>query len=69
MSDERGSRLGSFLLGGIVGGLAGLAAGRVRSRQRPTRPSGPPGLAAFEQAPCFQELLEEDEREVEQRAP
>lgn len=65
MTDGRDSRLGSFLLGGILGGLAGLAAaGRLRSRQRASVPPTPPGLAAFEEAPCFQERLDEgrDER-------
>jgi hypothetical protein len=67
VTDERGSRLGSFLLGGIVGGLAGLAAGRMGTRRSPTRQPGPPGLAAFEQAPCYQELLEDEERRDSER--
>lgn len=62
MSDERGSRLDSFLLGGIVGGLAGLAAGWMRSRPKP-RPAL--GLSAFEEAPCFHELGQPERREAD----
>ena len=69
MTDERSSRLGLFLLGGIVGGLAGLAAGRMRAVRHPSRPLPPPGLAAFEDAPCYREPLEEEQqRERERRA-
>jgi hypothetical protein len=66
MDGERGSRLGSFLIGGLVGSVAGVAAvARMRVRER--RPRVPvAGLAAFEQAPCFRELLE---REAAERAP
>lgn len=67
MADESGSRLGSFLLGGILGGVAGLVAGRLGSRQESRRPPTPPGLAAFEQAPCFQELLEQEDPEAQGR--
>jgi hypothetical protein len=57
---ERESRLRPFLLGGLVGGVVALAADRLTaSRRRPRRP-GPPGLAAFEEAPCFRELLERE---------
>lgn len=56
------SKLRSFLLGGIVGGVVALAAERVARRKAPERQ--PPGLAAFERAPCFEEL-----REREQQAP
>ena len=66
MEGERGRRLRSFLLGGLVGSLAGLAAaGRVRVRAKPLRRETPAGLAAFEQAPCYQELVEEEARAVE----
>jgi hypothetical protein len=60
VSEDGGSRLGSFLLGGIVGGVAGLVAGRLGARQEQRRPPTPPGLAAFEEAPCFQELLDQE---------
>ena len=66
MDGERGGRLGSFLIGGLLGSAAGLAAaGRMRMRaRRPARPT-PAGLAAFEEAPCFRELVE---REASERA-
>jgi hypothetical protein len=60
MESERGRRLRSFLLGGLVGSLAGVAAaGRMRVSVKPVRRESPAGLAAFEQAPCYQELVEE----------
>jgi hypothetical protein len=59
MDGERGSRLGSILIGGLVGSVAGLAAaGRMRMREARTQRTTPAGLAAFEQAPCFRELLD-----------
>lgn len=53
------SKLRSFLLGGIVGGVVALAAERVARRKPPER-RPPPGLAAFERAPCFEELREHE---------
>jgi hypothetical protein len=67
VTEPRGSRLSSFLLGSLLGGLAGLAAGRLRSQRAGRRTPTPPGLAAFEQAPCYEELLEQDEHGREQR--
>jgi hypothetical protein len=65
---ERGSRLRSFLLGGLVGSVAGLAAaGRVRMKQRPSERATPAGLAAFEQAPCYAELVEREAQEGSSR--
>jgi hypothetical protein len=55
---SRRSRVRSFVLGGLVGASAALAAGRRRRRRRPT----PIGLAAFEDAPCYRELVAEEER-------
>ena len=64
MDGERGKRLGSFLLGGLVGSVAGLvAAGRMKVRPSPRRRESPAGLAAFEQAPCFEETVERERRE------
>jgi len=61
MDNERGRRLRSFLIGGLLGSLAGVAAaGRVRVRPRPAKRTTPGGLAAFEQAPCYQELVERE---------
>ena len=57
--EPRTERLRSFLLGGLVGASAVLAAARRRrARNRQT----PPGLAAFEDAPCFRETLERERR-------
>ncbi len=64
MDGERGRRLRSFLLGGLVGSVAGLAAaGRMKVKQRPRARETPAGLAAFEQAPCYEELVEREARE------
>jgi hypothetical protein len=57
--EPRGQRLRSFLLGGLVGASAVLAAAR---RRRPRARQTPPGLAAFEDAPCFRETLERERR-------
>jgi hypothetical protein len=61
-ADSRRRRARSFLLGGLVGASAALATARRRRtlrRQREARLERPAGLAAFEGAPCFEELLEE----------
>jgi hypothetical protein len=61
MDPERGRRFRSFLLGGLVGSAAGLAAaGRMRVKSRPARRTTPAGLAAFEQAPCYDEVIERE---------
>jgi hypothetical protein len=56
-------RLRSFILGGLVGASAAVAAGR---RRRPkTKPrQTPAGLAAFEDAPCYRELVERGRSEA-----
>jgi hypothetical protein len=60
---ERGRRFRSFLLGGLLGSAAGLAAaGRMRVRARPAKRATPEGLAAFEEAPCYQELVDRERR-------
>ncbi|MDQ3889764.1 MAG: hypothetical protein M3312_04330 [Actinomycetota bacterium] len=62
MEGERGRRLRSFLLGGLVGSVAGIAAaGRMKVRPRRTRTT-PAGLAAFERAPCYAEVVEREAR-------
>lgn len=66
MDGERGRRLRTFLLGGLVGSVAGLAAaGRMKVKQRPRTRETPAGLAAFEQAPCYEELVEREAREAD----
>jgi hypothetical protein len=57
--EERGGRLRSFLVGGLLGASAALAAVR-RSRQKAKRRQTPAGLAAFEDAPCYRELVERE---------
>jgi len=61
--DERGEhrrreRIRSFVLGGVIGASA-VAAGLRRARRRRKRPVQA-GLAAFEGAPCYRELLERE---------
>ena len=64
MTTESGrDRLRSFLLGGVLGASAALAAVRRRRPRREPRRT-PPGLAAFEEAPCYEELLDQEEDEV-----
>jgi hypothetical protein len=63
MDPERGKRLRSFLLGGLLGSAAALAAaGRARVKERPGRRTTSAGLAAFEQAPCYEDLVEQEHR-------
>ena len=63
--DRRRRNVRSFIIGGLLGSMAGaVAAGRVRMRARPPRAT-PAGLAAFEQSPCYRELVE---RETGERA-
>jgi hypothetical protein len=57
--EERGGRVRSFLFGGVVGASAVLAAIR-RSKHRQGRRQTPAGLAAFEDAPCYRELVERE---------
>ena len=64
--DQRRGGLRAFVLGGLVGASAAVAA--VDRRRRLQRRRGRPrGLAAFESAPCYLELLD-NEREADQRA-
>jgi hypothetical protein len=51
--ETRADRLRSFMIGGLVGASAVLAAVR---RKRPPQP----GLAAFEDAPCYRETLDRE---------
>jgi hypothetical protein len=64
--ESKRGRASSFLIGGLVGASAAVAAARRRrdvARRRRERRLHPAGLAAFEEAPCFQELLDEEESE------
>lgn len=60
--ERKRDRLRSFLLGGLVGASAVVAA-RRRRRATQRRP-GPAGLAAFEQAPCYREIVESERLET-----
>jgi hypothetical protein len=62
-ADDRLRRARSFLLGGVLGASAALATGRRRrevERRRRHRALHPAGLAAFEGAPCYRELLADE---------
>ena len=60
MEDEsRRQRLRSFAIGGLVG-AAGVLATVRRSPRASSRRHAPSGLAAFEDAPCFLELVGEE---------
>ena len=55
--ETQADRIRSFVIGGLVGASAVLAAARrKRPRPRPTQP----GLAAFEDAPCYRETLDRE---------
>lgn len=64
--EGRRARLRSFVLGGVVGASAAIAAAR-RLTPAPRRRPTPAGLAAFEDAPCFQETLEQEETAPRER--
>ena len=56
----RRTKLRSFAIGGLVGAAGAIATVR-RSSYRSRRPrNAPVGLAAFEDAPCFLELVGEE---------
>jgi hypothetical protein len=62
-ADDRLGRARSFLIGGVLGASAALATARRRRevvRRRRHRTLHPAGLAAFEGAPCYRELLVEE---------
>ena len=61
--DDRLGRARSFLIGGVLGASAALATVTRRrevARRRRQRILHPAGLAAFEGAPCYRELLAEE---------
>jgi hypothetical protein len=61
--EERRRSVRSFLLGGLVGASAAVAT--IDRRRRLQRRRGRPrGLAAFESAPCYLELLEQEQRDA-----
>jgi hypothetical protein len=56
----RGSKLRSFAIGGVVGAAGAIATVRRASRRSRGPRSAPSGLTAFEDAPCFLELVGEE---------
>jgi hypothetical protein len=66
-AERRRGRARDFILGGLVGASAAVATarrGRELRRRRDQRLQQPAGLAAFEGAPCYEELLEERRKEA-----
>jgi hypothetical protein len=60
MTEEaRRGRLRSFVLGGVVGASAVLATAR-RKRPKKVPRAAAAGLSAFEEAPCYRELIERE---------
>lgn len=57
--ESRRSPTRSFLVGAAVGASAAIAAAR-KLRPRERRRESPAGLAAFEEAPCYRELVESE---------
>jgi hypothetical protein len=58
-NEQRHGRFRTFVLGGLLGASAAVAAGNRRRRLQRRR-GRPRGLAAFESAPCYLELLESE---------
>ena len=55
---SRRARLRSFALGSVIGAAGTIAT--VRRLRRPSRREAQAGLAAFEDAPCFLEVVERE---------
>jgi len=65
--ERRRSPLRSFALGSVLGAAGAIAA--VRRLRTPARPrQAPLGLAAFEDAPCFRELVEDEATRLRETA-
>ncbi|MGI8422129.1 MAG: hypothetical protein ACR2MU_07720 [Gaiellaceae bacterium] len=56
-TERGGSKFRSFMIGSVVGASAALAAAR---RKRPRPRETPAGLAAFEDAPCYREIVDRE---------
>jgi hypothetical protein len=56
----RRKRLRSFAIGGLVGAAGAIATVRRASRRSRRPRNAPGGLAAFEDAPCFLEIVGEE---------
>lgn len=67
--ERKGGRALDFFLGGLVGASAAVATARRRRRLRRLREERlerPAGLGAFEGAPCFEELLEQQSAGIDE---
>jgi hypothetical protein len=62
--EERRGRLSSFVVGGLLGASAALAAARRKRRPSAPQRRSPQGLQAFEGAPCYREVVEKEEQEL-----
>lgn len=60
--EQRWNRMRSFVFGGLLGASAVIATVR-RRRGATRRAAAPAGLAAFEDAPCYRETVEKEQRE------
>jgi preprotein translocase subunit Sec61beta len=60
-ADRRSERFRSFVVGGLIGASAVIATARRRRRARARRAAPhAAGLAAFEDAPCYEETIERE---------
>jgi hypothetical protein len=64
--EQRGGRLGSFVVGGVLGASAAIAAARRKRRLAQQDRPVVQGLEAFEGAPCYREIIEREREELEQ---
>jgi hypothetical protein len=64
--EQRGGRLGSFVVGGVLGASAAIAAARRKRRLAQQDRPVVQGLEAFEGAPCYREIVEREREELEQ---
>jgi hypothetical protein len=58
--ERRRDRVRSFVIGSVVGASAAIAAARRLRPARRERRVTPAGLAAFEDAPCYRELIDRE---------
>jgi hypothetical protein len=68
MEGQPRGRFRSFALGGVLGASAALAA-MARRRRIERRRGRPRGLAAFESAPCYLELLDAEREGSDDQRP
>ena len=66
MDERKSSGVRSFVVGGLLGASAVVAAARSRGRRRSRESAA--GLAAFEGAPCYQELAAKEAVAVDAHA-